>query len=558
MTPNSELADVARLAWDIKLEDPYYRMRIGEPVERLPAGSRADMERIASAGDRLAERLEAIDQGSLSAAEVLTHGFLTHAVWQNRKAVDAWHERFPVTPYTVGGATAVALQVFSRFEFDSAPRAEHYLSLLHDYTGMLRAMRERIDAQAENGWRIPVPALPTVRTTLQRIRDDAATALTPPPERLAKLSTEAASGLIDRVRALIAGEIVPAYDHLLEAIGPDYERAAPETVGLWQYPDGDEAYRRAIANHLSVAMDPEALHRLGLEEVARLTAEMAELRARMGVSSDEAEFHAYLKTSPRSFAPSAESLEATYRRHMSRMTEKLPAYFHRTPQAPYDVARLSPSLEAGMSFGYYNPPVTPGATGIYYYNGSGLEKRMQLNAAPLIFHELAPGHHFHMALQAENEALPLIRREFGENVGFVEGWAEYAAGLAGEMGLYDDDYDLYGRLVQERFGSQRLVLDTGLNAFGWSLEKAREYMSRQTLETDSLIAGETLRYSTDMPGQALGYQYGAIKFLELRRRAAGLAGSSFDVRDFHEAVLSEGCLPFPVLEAHIDRKFSGK
>src|SRR5690606_22874247 len=159
-----------------------------------------------------------------------------------------------------------------------------------------------------------------------------------------------------------------------------------------------------------------------------------------------------------------------------------------TPKAGYDVERLGPELEAGMTFGYYDPPRPGQAKGVYRYSGHGLDGRLQMNAAPLMFHELLPGHHFHLARQAELDALPAIRRETFGLSAFNEGWAEYAAGLGEENGLYDDPYDLYGWLSHQRFVAQRLVVDTGLNLMGWSLEKARAYMSANTLEADAQVA----------------------------------------------------------------------
>ena len=206
-----------------------------------------------------------------------------------------------------------------------------------------------------------------------------------------------------------------------------------------------------------------------------------------------------------------------------------------------------------MSYGYYEAPTASKPTGRYRYNGSSLDTRSQLSAAALIYHELVPGHHFHLARQYENTELPIIRRVAIDNSAFNEGWAEYASGLAGEMGLYDDVYDLYGRLMHERFIAQRLVTDTGLNAFGWTLERAGEFMRANTLESPTQIATETLRYSTDLPAQALAYRMGYLKFKELRERAQHRLGARFDIRDFHEATLREGALPLKVLERHIDR-----
>jgi len=163
-----------------------------------------------------------------------------------------------------------------------------------------------------------------------------------------------------------------------------------------------------------------------------------------------------------------------------------------------------------------------------------------------------PGHHFHLALEFENERVHPLRKYLYYGA-FAEGWAEYAAGLAGEMGLYDDPYDLYGHLASELFVATRLVVDTGLNALGWSLGRARQYMREHVLEPDALIATETLRYSTDLYGQALDYRLGYHYFRDLRRRAEISLGARFDIRRFHDTVIGSGGMPLEVLAEHVDR-----
>lgn len=151
----------------------------------------------------------------------------------------------------------------------------------------------------------------------------------------------------------------------------------------------------------------------------------------------------------------------------------------------------------------------------------------------------------------ENESLPRLRRNL-YHTAFVEGWAEYASELGIEMGLYDDPYSLYGRLAMDMFLSNRLVVDTGMNALGWPRSKAVEYMQARLLETDVQIGTETLRYSTSMPGQALAYKMGSARIWELRRQAERELGPKFDLRRFHEAMLGNGSLPLSVLERHIE------
>jgi uncharacterized protein (DUF885 family) len=236
---------------------------------------------------------------------------------------------------------------------------------------------------------------------------------------------------------------------------------------------------------------------------------------------------------------------------MAGMSAKVGEYFLKIPQTPYDVRRLAPELEGAMTFGFYQPPSKSEPTGIYFYNGSNPGEKSLLWAAGLLYHELVPGHHFHIASQYENEDLPPYRRESSFNA-YTEGWAEYASWLAEEMELFTDLYDLCGKHVMDLFLSTRLVVDTGMNYYKWPRKKAVEFMRENLIESEVQIQSESLRYSVDMPGQALGYKLGSIKMLELREKAEKALGEKFDIKKFHQAVLGSGAMPFPVLEKHID------
>lgn len=236
---------------------------------------------------------------------------------------------------------------------------------------------------------------------------------------------------------------------------------------------------------------------------------------------------------------------------LARIEPEVSRFFLVTPKAPYGVRRLDPRLEGSQTFGYYDPPTPAEPKGLYYFNGSQLGDRTLLWAAGLIAHELVPGHHFQIARTNENEALPPLRREWFDTA-YVEGWAEYASDVAGEMGMYADPYDRFGRLAMASFIATRLVVDTGMNALGWSRERAIEFMREHTFQSDTEIRSETLRYAVDMPGQALAYGLGSATIRDLRARAEATLGDRFDIRRFHEAVLGSGALPLAVLARHVD------
>jgi uncharacterized protein (DUF885 family) len=258
-----------------------------------------------------------------------------------------------------------------------------------------------------------------------------------------------------------------------------------------------------------------------------------------------------LRTDPRFLAKTPDEVGERLMAALHRIEPQIPRWFLRKPRAPYGVRRLGAESEGSWTFGYYQQPSATDPQGTYYYNGSKLDQRPLVDAAALIYHELLPGHHFQIALQLENKALPAFRRSSFPTA-FVEGWGEYASNLGIEMGVYDDPYALYGRLAADMMLTTRLVVDTGMNALGWPRSRAMDLMRDNCLISDTQIETETLRYSASIPGQALAYKIGSSKIQELRLRAEKELGERFDIRRFHDAVLSHGALPMAVLEAHID------
>jgi uncharacterized protein (DUF885 family) len=441
--------------------------------------------------------------------------------------------------------------VFAPLHIDGPGDAERYLSLAADYRLLTAEIGTKLAMQRRLGILVPRPALPGVILTLGRHRDAARRLLPVSSERLAALGPAARSRFQTRLTALTETEIIPAFNSILAQFDDQYRRAAPEQAGCGQYPDGGEYYASLVRRYTTSSYAAEEVHRIGLDQVAALAERMAAARADLGFSGSEADFHASLAADRRFYAADPVQVQAVYMRHMTALKPLIGQLFRVLPRAPYGLARLAAEMEAGMTYGYYQPPTAADPVGRYMYNGSALDQRSLLTAASLIFHELAPGHHFHLARQAENHSLPAVRREATDLDAFNEGWAEYAAGLCWELGLYEDPYDAYGRLAHERFTAQRLVVDTGLGALGWTLQRAREYMRANTTESGTQIATETLRYATDLPGQALAYRIGYLEFQALREQTASASGASFDVRDFHETVLGTGALPFPVIREHL-------
>ncbi|MBE2267829.1 MAG: DUF885 domain-containing protein, partial [Anaerolinea sp.] len=524
MNPVEQLHQIADRVWKRRLErETYLQIRAGH-VESIMSPSLAEAEADVRFGAALAAELTQINAAALPHEAWLTYAFLENYAQQLGSQVKLWWAHFPVTPYQSSWLSMFGGLIFPAFRFETTADADRYLKLIQDYARAVQGMLDRVRAQAENGWRVPRPALAGVHTSLSRLKASAAYLMRVPAERLALLDAATSTRLQQSVDTLLEGDLANAFDALIAYLDEDYRQTAPEVVGITQYPGGAEAYETLIRFNVTFSLSPNRIHAVGLEQVQMLTEAMAQVRAGLGFAGGETEFIATLKANGRLHADSAAQVEATYHHHLRRIEPLMPDWFAVAVPAPYEVRRLAPALEAGMSFGYYEPPSAQQPVGLYHYNGSGLETRSQLNAATLIYHELIPGHHYHLSRQQNNASLPPIRREAIEYGGYNEGWAEYAAGLPQEMGLYDDPYDLYGRLIHERFTAQRLVIDTGMNAFGWSLERARAYMKANTLESDEQIGTETLRYSTDLPAQALAYRLGYLKFHELRTLAQNALG----------------------------------
>lgn len=547
--PNAELAKITDDAWQRTIADSIsLRTKFGLPIESLPDVGYERAKEDAAFASGILSRLRAIEPSTLNDEDRITYGMLRWSATLDADALASFWHRFPVTPY----ATEIrpVNSAFTSFTFKSPDDAARYLRLLAAYPAFIDGVANVVRGEAERGIRLPKDEITIVKAMLGNFRKEGdASLFFVADDRLAAIPDHAA--FVAGVRDAIATKVNPALQRLVDVFDDNYVAQAPSAVGLSQYPGGLDAYRFAVRANTTLNITPEEIHRIGLAEVARINAEMQKVRDQLGFQGTKAEFLAKLKTDPRFFARTPEEEGARLTGYIRKIEPHIPQYFANLPKATYDVQRLDPRLEGSMTFGYYQPPTATDAVGHYYYNGSKLNERNLLFAAGLMCHELIPGHHFQIARQEENTSLPQLRREAFENA-FVEGWGEYAANLGFEMGVYDDPYDRYGRLLMDSMIATRLVVDTGMNAFGWSRERASQFMRENTILSDSEIATETLRYSVDIPGQALAYKLGSNQMLALRRRAQERLGPKFDIRQFHEWLIGSGSMPLAVLEQHID------
>ena len=325
--------------------------------------------------------------------------------------------------------------------------------------------------------------------------------------------------------------------------------------GVWGLPDGEAFYRACILEHTSLDLDPDDLHEFGLAELARTQDEMRQVMRDARFDGDLRAFLAFLRDDPRFFETATEvgrvRLQTAYESVVAEMKANLHLLFRLRPRADVIVKPLPRETEATQGRAFYVESSPDGARpGVFYINLGRPETNPSHQIQAVAYHEAVPGHHMQQAIAAELDGLPRFRRYLAHTC-FNEGWALYAEGLPGEIGLYRDPYARAGRLSMEMLRAVRVVADTGIHRKRWTLQRTKAFMDESLANSTSDNLTETRRYFV-WPGQALGYQVGLSRIRTARARSEAALGSRFDVRRFHDAVLSAGSLPIPILERRID------
>jgi uncharacterized protein (DUF885 family) len=444
--------------------------------------------------------------------------------------------------------------------FGNAQEYDRFLKRLREFPrwadGAIALMREGL----QRGITVPRPAMAKVVPQLRdlvtaRVEDNIFwSPIETMPESVSARDRER---LAAAYRAALIGEIMPAYQRLADFIERDYLPAARTTVGWSDLPDGASWYRWRVREATTMDMDPERIHALGLQEVARIRGEMLRVKEQVGFQGDLDAFFKHLEDDPQFYFENEGELLEAYRDVKHHIDERLPRLFNDFPKADYEIRAVEPFRAASAAGGSYQAPSADGKRpGIFYINTYNLKAQPRFGLETLSLHEAAPGHHFQIAIQQELSGLPRFRR-FNNYVSYAEGWALYAESLGKELGLFTDPYQWYGRLSDEMLRAMRLVVDTGLHAKGWSRAQAIQYMLDNSSLAESDVVAEVERYIV-WPGQALGYKLGQLHITALRARAQQQLGAAFDVREFHSQVLRDGAVPMDVLTAKIDRWIASK
>ena len=545
-TPPSAVNDLAHRFWEGVLElnpttatfygDPRYADRLEDPSPAGRAEARALMERTAA-------EAAAIPVEGLSTEERITRDMLLVIGELGVEEDDQGLHQLRVVDQ-MGGPQQLLPQLTAFQPVDTPERLDAFMGRLKAYPAFMAANADILREALGTG--LTAPSIVTERVIAQL-------------ERMLAIPVEAAiipgsvQGASDadreRIRDVVRDVVYPADAAFLDTLRGEYRHASREEPGIWSAPNGDAIYRTAIRSWTTLEMDPEEIHRIGLEELAGIDDERRAIANKAGFGDDVEAYRASLETETGNTPESKDELVARAREDIDRAMADAPRYFGVLPKSGLEVRPVEEYKEKDAPFAYYYPPSANGDRhGIYYANGYDLQSRKYTKLASTTYHEAAPGHHFQIALEMENPNLIVFRRLGARMVGgaYVEGWGLYSERLADEMGLYRSEGERFGMLDAQAWRAARLVVDTGMHALRWERQRSIDFLRNDAglSETDAVI--ETDRYIC-WPGQALTYMLGQRQIQALRRQIAERDGSRFDLREFHDQVLGHGSLPLATL-----------
>ena len=352
------------------------------------------------------------------------------------------------------------------------------------------------------------------------------------------------------IRDAVTNQVLPAYRSFAQFMATDYAPHGRTTLAVSSLPGGERRYQNDIRSSTTVStLSAAQIHALGLSEMSRIQGEMLAIARQQGFG-DLAAFRAALKNNPKYRASSAQQILEDYRRYLAQMQTKLPQLFTYIPGSPVGVEAI-PDFQAAMATHYVVGTPDGRRPGRVVVATSNVQQRSLVDDEATAYHEGVPGHHLQLSVAQQMQGLPRFRQHVF-NSGYGEGWALYSEQLGKEVGFYQDPVSDFGRLSSELFRAVRLVVDTGIHALGWSREQVVEFFRQSGAVDEPTLQAETDRYIA-WPGQALAYKIGQLKFRELRARAERELGPRFDIRTFHDEMLSGGVLPLDLLEARTNQ-----
>ena len=529
--------------------------------DRLPGVAPEDLERRLLAERRFLARVRDLDRKSLSDNGRLNAELFEWVLNDSLGSYDLELDRIPFN--TFSGFYMTALTASNGVRMEKVADYEDYLARLSDIPRYFDENLANMARGAAGGFVLPQividGVLPTIRA---QVKDDpeASSFYAPFQNMTARVPAPEQDRLREEARSVIAGAVMPAFDRLANYLAGDY--AASPFIAAEALPDGKAFYAFQIRRYTTIpGLGAREIHRIGLEEVKRIRAEMEAIIDEVDFPGDFQAFTEYLRTDPRFYATSADDLLKEAAWVAKRIDHRLPGFFGHLPRQPYGIVPVPDEIAPNYTTGaYHGAPQGGDHGGEYWLNTYALDQRPLYELPALTLHEAVPGHHLQQAIALEMEAEPEFRNDLYFSA-FGEGWALYAERLGVEMGIYRTPYENFGRLSYEMWRACRLVVDTGIHSQGWTRDAALAYMADNTSLSEANIRAEVDRYIS-WPGQALAYKLGELDIWRMRADAESLLGERFDLREFHDVLLENGALPLAMLRAvverYIDRELSGE
>ncbi len=447
---------------------------------------------------------------------------------------------------------------------DSVPDAKAYISRLIGLEKVMSDIIEQLKIREQNGI---VPPKFVFDRTLDASRNiikgkpftkasDASTLMEDFSAKVEKLniSEKQKKGLLNEAEIALVDHVQPAYKSLIDFLENQQKRATVE-AGVWKFPKGGDFYDNALKRVTTTNLTADEIHEIGLSEVARIHGEMENIMDEVGFEGSLEEFFNFMENDEQFYYENTEEGKAAYLKKakalINTMKAKLPELFNTLPKADIVVKAVEPFREKSAGKAFYQQPAIDGSRpGTYYANLYDMNAMPKYEMEALAYHEGIPGHHMQIAIAQELEDIPKFRK-FSFFTAYVEGWGLYSEYIPKEIGFYEDPYSDFGRLAMELWRSCRLVVDTGIHAKKWTRQEGIDYYKQNTPAAESACVKMVERHIV-MPGQATAYKIGMNKILDLREKAKERLGAKFDIRQFHDVVLTDGALPLNILESRVD------
>ncbi len=550
-----ELESAIAEAWEYELrESPEFATTIGD-YRYNHRWSDLSLEHVAERKRDLSAwllRFQTIDTAGLSPREQLDHRLMVRNLEERLEEIEFKNHEMPMDQ--LDGIHLALAQFVAIVPFDSVERYEEYITRLRGIPPLLDQVVEVLRQGARDGLLPPRYLLEKAVGQCRAIAQPAgeANVFGRPADEFPDSVPQADRGrLREALLQAVDGLVRPAYAKLADFIATDYAPAGRLDPGIWSLPDGEARYRFAVRRFTTTDLDPETIHGLGVDEVARVEAEQAAIARSLGFS-DLRSFRHSLKADPRLVPGSRQEILDAYRHYIQQMNAALPTLFGLLPTCPFELRPVQEYREKEAAGAEYYPGTPDGVRpGIVYVNTGDHEHRTLAGVEATAYHEAIPGHHLQVSIAQTLPDMPPFRQHAYYGA-YTEGWALYAERLGKEIGFYEDPYSDFGRLAEELLRAARLVIDTGLHYKRWTRQEAVDYFREHSSVDEPDIQAEVDRYSV-LPAQALTYKLGQLEILKLRARAERELGPRYDVRAFHDKVLDGGALPLDVLGERVGR-----